>query len=386
MQSFFAQFLHSLRRSPPLSLSTTWLGSSLVGASANNNDDNDNYDTVRSKNDSTIDPSNNSTRPNHLNASATIDASSNGSNGNRVNLEEMVDQNVTHDGRAQLAQPGPSRRNISVNNTEDGGSNEIVPSTNIENASSRGALANRDELAAIRMLSGVERLEDGADAVFGPIINHGASSEAKASSIASKSTTSDDNRVLDLPELLYLSNGTEDAGDPSMLNIRHDPVGVVQKLLDSAESCAFASVPEERGPLLSVCLWLCIKSGRISLICQVASLLLSERGKEFRDMNIDPLQDILEYIKTSLSLESMSEIDSKKKEQIYGLLVDNKNYTSRIDQNILSVIHSKEVKGGILLSFGKADHGKLGHGDTQLHRLVPTVVESLQGKHITKIA
>ena len=64
-----------------------------------------------------------------------------------------------------------------------------------------------------------------------------------------------------------------------MLNIRHDPVGVVQKLLDSAESCAFASVPEERGPLLSVCLWLCIKSGRISLICQVASLLLSERGK-----------------------------------------------------------------------------------------------------------
>ena len=98
-----------------------------------------------------------------------------------------------------------------MNNTEDGGSNEIVPSTNIENASSRGALANRDELAAIRMLSGVERLEDGADAVFGPITNHGASSEAKASSIASKSTTSDDNRVLDLPELLYLSNGTEDA-------------------------------------------------------------------------------------------------------------------------------------------------------------------------------
>jgi len=41
---------------------------------------------------------------------------------------------------------------------------------------------------------------------------------------------------------------------------------------------------------------------------------------------------------------------------------------------------------GILLSFGKADHGKLGHGDVQIHRLVPTVVESLQDVDIVKMS
>ena len=39
-----------------------------------------------------------------------------------------------------------------------------------------------------------------------------------------------------------------------------------------------------------------------------------------------------------------------------------------------------------LFSFGKADHGKLGHGDTQLNRLVPTLVEALDHVSIVKMA
>ena len=49
-------------------------------------------------------------------------------------------------------------------------------------------------------------------------------------------------------------------------------------------------------------------------------------------MNIDPLQDILEYIKTSLSLESMSEIDSKKRSRYMVFLL------------IIKIIHQESTK------------------------------------------
>lgn len=38
------------------------------------------------------------------------------------------------------------------------------------------------------------------------------------------------------------------------------------------------------------------------------------------------------------------------------------------------------------MSFGKADHGKLGHGDAQVNRAIPTVVETMQGYNIVKVA
>ena len=83
--------------------------------------------------------------------------------------------------------------------------------------------------------------------------------------------------ILHLPELLYLGNTKEEGGgDPSVIDVKHDPLGVVQKLLDSAESCTFSTAPEERGPLLSTCLALAVKSGRLSLLAQVASVLFSE--------------------------------------------------------------------------------------------------------------
>ena len=40
----------------------------------------------------------------------------------------------------------------------------------------------------------------------------------------------------------------------------------------------------------------------------------------------------------------------------------------------------------MILSFGKADHGKLGHGDSQVHRSIPTVVESMSECSIVKVA
>lgn len=40
----------------------------------------------------------------------------------------------------------------------------------------------------------------------------------------------------------------------------------------------------------------------------------------------------------------------------------------------------------MILSFGKADHGKLGHGDSQVHRSIPTVVESMRDCNVIKVA
>ena len=39
-----------------------------------------------------------------------------------------------------------------------------------------------------------------------------------------------------------------------------------------------------------------------------------------------------------------------------------------------------------MLSFGKADHGKLGHGDAQIHRTIPSVVETLQEVPLRRVA
>lgn len=38
------------------------------------------------------------------------------------------------------------------------------------------------------------------------------------------------------------------------------------------------------------------------------------------------------------------------------------------------------------MSFGKADHGKLGHGDAQHHRYIPTVVEPFKSLRICKVS
>ena len=172
---------------------------------------------------------------------------------------------------------------------------------------------------------------------------------------------------------------------PSVIDRKHDPLGVVQKLLDSAESCTFSTTPEERGPLLSTCLVLAVKSGRLSLLIQVVSVLFSEQGNDQKDKGLDLLEDIRVYLQdTQHALVSHivrrrlhSSTVSKINE---GISEGNRNRA--IAENAASFLSSSLAKridkGGIVMSFGKADHGKLGHGDNQLHRLVPTVVETLQ--------
>ena len=183
--------------------------------------------------------------------------------------------------------------------------------------------------------------------------------------------------IMDLPELNYLDE-TSGGGDPSQLDGKHDPLGVVQKLLDAAESCALTVRPADRGELLSVCLALAVKSGRTSLLCQVATLLLLNEGAEIHDIDATVMLEIQAHVRHLKKGRKKKRILKDKESRPSSVLFQSSAGTT---QDTKSQHHE-----GTLLSFGKSDHGKLGHGDTQLHRLVPTVIQALQGIRITKTA
>jgi hypothetical protein len=201
-----------------------------------------------------------------------------------------------------------------------------------------------------------------------------------------------------VPELAYL----HDDDNGAALDEVNDPLGIVQKLLEIAEGAALAVAPEDRGPLLSACLALGVKSGRASLLLQTACLLLlddgcsadidngnecSEHGFEnnddsstsksakgsrarararfsiqkasetvgYRDVSLDLLQDIVTYVTQRKSVAATSEVCPIGGED-----------SAQIDKRLTDLLKDKIVTGGVALSFGKADHGKLGHGDTQV--------------------
>lgn len=52
---------------------------------------------------------------------------------------------------------------------------------------------------------------------------------------------------------------------------------------------------------------------------------------------------------------------------------------------ILSQFEAVKPVGGYIFSFGKADHGKLGHGDAHNHRHVPTLMEHLKSLRIVRV-
>jgi alpha-tubulin suppressor-like RCC1 family protein len=52
---------------------------------------------------------------------------------------------------------------------------------------------------------------------------------------------------------------------------------------------------------------------------------------------------------------------------------------------VLAAFAPPRPNGGYLVSFGKADHGKLGHGDAHHHRLLPTLVEHFKALRLVKV-
>jgi alpha-tubulin suppressor-like RCC1 family protein len=152
--------------------------------------------------------------------------------------------------------------------------------------------------------------------------------------------------------------------------------------------------------MYTVCLALAVKSGRLSLLLQTACLLSSNNNEKKDELTISSytvLKDLISCIRTSISKLEMIKISTKNIEfqQLSHLQRRNKSLSQKPeDSNFESMYPFLNLKNRqchrsmnrLTLSFGKADHGKLGLGDQQLHRLVPTIIESLKDINITKIS
>ena len=233
--------------------------------------------------------------------------------------------------------------------------------------------------------------------VFGP-----ARSNHHLSSITRMPTAQ---AIFSVPELAYLKEGSEFDGDDE-----NDPLGVVQKLFNSSESFASTLPGSDRGAMYSVCLALAVKSGRLSLLLQAALLLISVENTTKQDDDSHPrcdlsnlvvIRDIVQYLslgEESRGLSIIAALKAARSQQIlpYSFPPYSSPFLRDKSTRILQLEHGYQIFGDITqqnqnsrsdethsvcfngnrslgrsvnrvtLSFGKADHGKLGLGDSQV--------------------
>lgn len=212
--------------------------------------------------------------------------------------------------------------------------------------------------------------------------------------------------ILPVPELAYLKEGSEFDGDDE-----NDPLGVVQKLFDSSVNFASGLPYSVRGAMYSVCVALAVKSGRLSLLLKAVSLLISEEGSAKKvdflysscnALSSEIITDIVQYLSSGLESKNLSistalkvvrlhQISSysvlpssvplirDKSDNISTLYRGCKDYSDvlQFHQNRRSVQNQSsnynqnegQSTSRVTLSFGKADHGKLGLGDSQVQIL-----------------
>lgn len=177
--------------------------------------------------------------------------------------------------------------------------------------------------------------------------------------------TKDPILLADVKELEHLKN-------PEHTEARHDPLLVIRSFYETAvQELQFCTTAEQRCILLETCLCIAMKSARLSLLLH--SLMLMYMYEQ-DSKSIDPA-----FIQEFYSICQTCGIQQIQK--------TNQNQTSIA--NILkeeNISHLKEVcPTNLVLSFGKADHGKLGLGDVQLNRYVPTMIEQLSHCQIIKV-
>lgn len=193
-------------------------------------------------------------------------------------------------------------------------------------------------------------------------------------------------------ELRFLSS------DSLRVHTHHDPLGIVQKMFDMVESnirslhvhCNQGGVVvQEYAVLFEMLLALAVKSARLSLIMRTACLLLSDPSRN----GVVPL--VLPVSVDELLNELATYIDQQTNAQSTPITSGSIGRYCGMTKSLLTkeamdyskmAVQMKQFRGGTALSFGKADHGKLGHGDSQLHRLVPTLIDSLKDEKIVKVA
>jgi hypothetical protein len=184
--------------------------------------------------------------------------------------------------------------------------------------------------------------------------------------------------VFDVPEIEYLKE-SKALGPTKEMAEKHDPLRLIQNLYDTACGCfSSASITSsERDILITVCLLIALKSGRASYLLHTA-WIISSIDDDYMGVEMAIFEEFFAHLKQSkLDLEN---VFCKIKEVTIKL---------PMPETVVPLAKSavtNRTPRTFLFSFGKADHGKLGHGDTQLNRLVPTLVEALDHVSIVKMA
>jgi hypothetical protein len=189
-------------------------------------------------------------------------------------------------------------------------------------------------------------------------------------------TSSGHNGFLSIPEINYLS---DQYNAPDL----HDPYFILVKFFETVEQYTITSNSNRKGLLLSVCLALAIKSGRASLLLRTVCWM-NENRHAMMEFDFDILKDLEASLKGLVTSEKSEQAANLTDVLLVDPLLDENDISSCSGFNDALLV--RRMEGCMALSFGKADHGKLGHGDTQVHRLIPTVIESLQHACITKVA
>lgn len=121
--------------------------------------------------------------------------------------------------------------------------------------------------------------------------------------------------------------------------IRHDPLLIIRKMYETASTALLSSNTEEKAILLYSCLIIAAKSARVSLFTHTVALLYI-----FKEESL------------GIKVKILKNIVRRAKE----LLEENKN--SRVAQEInprnASRSDFNDSRNGLVLSFGKADHGR----------------------------
>ena len=148
-------------------------------------------------------------------------------------------------------------------------------------------------------------------------------------------------------------------------NLDHDPFNIIHELvLSCKQSLLMVNTPNDKLPIILALVSMGIKSSRLSIILEAMLQMLLNMDTNVLIANsitndtskiigaVDVLSDLSTYIKSNKSVHD----NCVRKEEVSQLNLSGDNYPG--DSNSSSEIHK------VCVSFGKADHGKLGHGDT----------------------
>lgn len=195
-------------------------------------------------------------------------------------------------------------------------------------------------------------------------------------SYGSSEVKKDDLPLMNINELNYLKHDEN-------IDEKHDPLQVIQKLYGTASTLIEKSSLLDRNTLLSVCLVMAVKSGRISLLLHFIMMVLNLNDPDL-EIDINSIQDMCDFyssMKTNhdvsivhnnlednniytdplMNLKNINNGNIDKLNEKYNMehMVSNKSFTEKTTADgIHNHFRKQDRSNGILLSFGKADHGK----------------------------